>query len=272
VEEDPGTAAPPAPTTTSPTAGQPAPTAARRTHHSGHSAYQTNPQYPDDATNDSTTPILPISVTLRSPGLSKRDVPFLPGNIFCPESGADITSGAAGSDVFFYSDATADDPDIPDDPVLVWRRALEVTDTNENSTFSEDPFKVLAKSANLQSCKTLSIPIPDYDTTPIIAWYDLEDPALLDAAIEGYVPFPPAVTLGPNGQPVMTAPSPNPNSGPKPVYARYCTIAQPFSSLMCLKGTSLRNFDGYASYLSFTQPSEPILTSSFRPFHSLVLH
>ncbi|KAJ7502451.1 hypothetical protein B0H11DRAFT_1712411, partial [Mycena galericulata] len=92
----------------------------------------------------------------------------------------------------------------------------------------EDPFQIL-ESASLRSCSNIAIPIPDYDTTPIISYYDLEDPASLSPAMGSWSPTVP-VNLGntQNGEPYLSLPS---GGGNKVVYAREHPYEVSMSSL-----------------------------------------
>lgn len=180
-------------------------------HRSSHPAYA---EYEGDGRLD--PPSVPISVmTAQSSRISKR-VPFLPGNLFCPTVGTSITGTDVGSDCFCYSDATEfdPDPDDDDDGPLVSSKRSSISD---NATFSDGPFHVL-NVAKMISCKGRTIAIPPYQNTPIIAYYDLENPGSLDPTMGSWVPSVP-VDLGnkQNGIPYLTLPQ---GEGPKTIYAR----------------------------------------------------
>ncbi|GJJ07068.1 hypothetical protein Clacol_001267 [Clathrus columnatus] len=134
-----------------------------------------------------------------TPGIVKRSsVPFLPGSLFCPEAGDEITSSLNGTDCACYDDDAANDPIFGSGALS--RRTLSEFD---NST---DPLHILANTASkLRSCPGKSIPIPAWDTTPIIAYYDLQNPTTLDPTYGQWIPMVP-VNLGTNkkGQPFMT--------------------------------------------------------------------
>lgn len=137
----------------------------------------------------------------------KRDaVPFLPGNLFCPEAGNDITSSENGTDCTCYDDYEANDPFGTG--VLTRRNLFE------NDTIS-GPLRVLATDSNLRTCPFISIPIPAYQNTPIVAYYDLANPTTLNPVYGPYTPTVP-VNLGANnaGRPYMVI------EGNKVVYAR----------------------------------------------------
>jgi hypothetical protein len=180
-------------------------------HRSSHSAYA---EYEGDGWVD--PPSVPISVmTAQSSRISKR-VPFLPGNLFCPTVGTSITGTDAGSDCFCYSDATEFDPDPDDDsdgPLVSSKRSS----ISDNATFSDGQFHVL-DSAKMFRCNGRTIAIPAYQSTPIIAYYDLDNPASLDPTMGSWVPSVP-VDLGnkQNGIPYLTLPQ---GRGTKTIYAR----------------------------------------------------
>lgn len=145
-----------------------------------------------------------------SPTLLKRaGVPFLPGNLFCPETGTDITNSTNGTDCSCYDDSSANDPSGPGSLILSQQLAFSVN----NSGISK-PLHILTESS-LRTCPNVDIPIPSYSTTPVVAYYDLADPTGLDPTYAGYVPGVP-VNLGTNanGQPFMVI------QGGKVVYAR----------------------------------------------------
>lgn len=141
-------------------------------------------------------------------GIMKRDaVPFLPGNLFCPEAGDDITSSLNGTDCTFYDDDEANDPFGTG---VLSRRAV----FDDEDTLSI-PFRELASDSTLRTCSNITIPIPSYQNTPIIAYYDLANPATLDPTFGPWTHAVP-VNLGanPTGRPYMVI------EGNKVVYAR----------------------------------------------------
>lgn len=156
--------------------------------------------------------------TLSSPNpsaLAKRaGVPFLPGNLFCPQSGTDITGNTDGSDCYCYSDATENDPEGES---AFTKRHLESAYLSGQSELNH--LHILAsRESSLNTCDNFDIPIPAYASTPIISYYDLDNPASLDPTFGSYVPSVP-VNLGnkKNGQPYLTLPS---GGGAKTIYAR----------------------------------------------------
>ncbi|KAJ7062148.1 glycosyl hydrolases family 18-domain-containing protein [Mycena amicta] len=177
-----------------------------RSPYPAYSAYET-------ATNDwATPPSLPVDVANST--LAKRDgVPFLPGNLFCPATGTDITSDATGGDCVCYSDADID----PISNEFIVAKREEVSERDLNSTFGDNPFKIL-RSVKLQQC-AINIQMPGYDSTPIVAYYDLDNPGILDPTFESYVPSVPVnlgTKTGANGLPYLSIPSGN---GNKNIYA-----------------------------------------------------
>ncbi|KAJ7140504.1 hypothetical protein C8R43DRAFT_892711, partial [Mycena crocata] len=112
----------------------------------------------------------------------------------------------------------------------VYEEPRSIPDLNENATFSSDPFHIL-ETADLASCSNpkIGIPIPDYDKTPIISYYDLENPASLDPTMGSWSPTVP-VNLGntKNGEPYLSLPS---GKGAKTVYAREHPYEASMSSL-----------------------------------------
>jgi hypothetical protein len=84
----------------------------------------------------------------------RAGVPFLPGNLFCPEVTTSIQGTTAGSDCIIYDDAD-DDVDLGN-----LKRSLEL-DSGVNS--SNTPFKQLDRAPVLVTCPGVSISIPDYD-------------------------------------------------------------------------------------------------------------
>lgn len=84
----------------------------------------------------------------------RAGVPFLPGNLFCPEVDTSIQGTTNGSDCIIYDDA--------DDGVELGnlKRSLDFGDyLNSSNT----PFKQLDRAPVLLSCPGVSISIPDYD-------------------------------------------------------------------------------------------------------------
>ncbi|KAJ7062137.1 hypothetical protein C8F01DRAFT_1368794 [Mycena amicta] len=192
-----------------------------RSPYPAYSAYET-------ASNDwATPPSLPVDVVLSNANstLAKRDgVPFLPGNLFCPATGTDITSDATGGDCICYSDADID----PISEEFIVAKREEGSDRDLNSTFGDNPFKIL-RSVKLQQCNIV-IQMPVYDSTPIIAYFDLDNPGILDPTFESYVPSVPVNlgTRGPDGLPYLSLPSGN---GNKAVYAREHPYDESLSAL-----------------------------------------
>ncbi|KAJ7807344.1 hypothetical protein B0H14DRAFT_3091266 [Mycena olivaceomarginata] len=173
-------------------------------------------------------PALPVRVENPEPSkISKRGVPFLPGNLFCPEVGTDIVSSDDASDCICYSDAEDNDPE----GASISSRSIlepEFASNFDNTTFSSSPFHVL-REAQLQRCPNLEVPIPAYDNTPIISYYDLHDPASLNPTVSSWSPTVP-VNLGTtnHGEPYLSVPS---GRGHKTVYAREHPYEASMSSL-----------------------------------------
>lgn len=143
-------------------------------------------------------------------GFIKRDaVPFLPGNLFCPEAGDDITSSINGTDCTCYDDDEANDPFGTG---VLSRRALLLDDDEDTLSI---PFRELASESTLRTCPSITIPIPSNQNTPIIAYYDLANPTILDPTFGPWSPTVP-VNLGANlaGRPYLVI------EGNKVVYAR----------------------------------------------------
>ncbi|KAJ7467040.1 hypothetical protein FB451DRAFT_1340516 [Mycena latifolia] len=106
-------------------------------------------------------------------------------------------------------------------------QAVDPGTPHENVTFSEDPFHTL-DIAKLASCKAdkIAVTIPDYEKTPIISYYDLEDPVSLSPTMGSWSPTVPVnLGLNANGEPYMSLPSGGAN---KIIYARsypfYCPL------------------------------------------------
>ncbi|PPR04933.1 hypothetical protein CVT24_007314 [Panaeolus cyanescens] len=127
----------------------------------------------------------------------RAGVPFLPGNLFCPQDNTGIQGTTDGSDCLFYDDANADF-----NMGLLTRRSLEFnaesylgsTGNNSDSTLH---FKQLDRNPVLTTCPGVTINVPDYNQCPISAYYDLENPTTLDPTFGSWVPKVP-VDLGTN--------------------------------------------------------------------------
>ncbi|KAF7316287.1 Chitin-binding type-1 domain-containing protein [Mycena indigotica] len=163
-------------------------------------------------------PTLPVASNLTERLEKRGGVPFLPGNLFCPDAGTDITGTDAGSDCYCYSDA-GNDP--INNALITAKRSVaidqELVLNGPKNTSFIDGLKVL-RSVSLESCSSISIPIPGYDKTPIISYYDLDNPAALNPTMGSWSPQVP-VNLGnkKNGEPYLTIPS---GGGNKNIYAR----------------------------------------------------
>ncbi|KAK6987473.1 chitin-binding type-1 domain-containing protein [Favolaschia claudopus] len=185
-------------------------------HRSPYSAYTA---YENVTQKWITPPTLPIEVRPELSRISKRGVPFLPGNLFCPDVGSKIVSSDDASDCMFYSDADDNDPEGPS---ILSRSVLkpEIESDFDNTT-SSGPFHVFASRASREAgmwrCKDLDVPIPVYGDTPIIAYYDLANPASLDPTVIDHIPVP--VNLGrmPNGERYLSVPK---GHGNTIIYAR----------------------------------------------------
>lgn len=134
-----------------------------------------------------------------SSGIVKR---FLPGNLFCPQVDNEVTSSQNGTDCSCYDDNEANEPFD-----TLTRRAMD------NDTTSI-PLHMLSSESSLKTCPNIKVPIPTYQKTPIVAYYDLANPTGLDPTYSSYTPTIP-INLGTNGQgrPFMAL-------GGVPVYAR----------------------------------------------------
>ncbi|CAK5268570.1 unnamed protein product [Mycena citricolor] len=166
--------------------------------------------------------------------LSKRGgVPFLPGNLFCPAVGTSIASSDDGSDCLCYSDAP--DGDDEDGSYTYPRRSISNMTEVDLDTLAEvfgfgpnSPFHVL-DVAKLTSCTGKSVSIPSYDNTPIISYYDLENPASLDPTMGSWSPAVPInLGLNANNEPYLSLPS---GKGNKVIYAREHPYEESMSAL-----------------------------------------
>ncbi|KAF9559713.1 hypothetical protein CPC08DRAFT_505392 [Agrocybe pediades] len=130
--------------------------------------------------------------------ISRRAVPFLPGALFCPATGADIADSPNGSKQCFISQADLDPNQIEDRLArradLYFDRDILAPFTNTTTHSAHSPFHVL-EEAKLAVCPDLKLPIPTYSSVPISAYFDLAFPGELTGDIEAYTPDPP-VALG----------------------------------------------------------------------------
>jgi hypothetical protein len=92
---------------------------------------------------------------------SRAGVPFLPGNLFCPEVTTSIQGSTNGSDCIIYDDAN-DDVSLDN-----LRRSLELDfmarDTPTVLNSSNTPFKQLLRAPALQTCPGVRVSIPSYN-------------------------------------------------------------------------------------------------------------
>ena len=89
----------------------------------------------------------------------RAGVPFLPGNLFCPEVGTSIQNTTAGSDCIIYDDAD-DDVDLGN-----LKRSFGLNDYLTAVNSSDTPFKQLERTSRLSTCPGVLITIPEYDQT-----------------------------------------------------------------------------------------------------------
>ena len=89
----------------------------------------------------------------------RAGVPFLPGNLFCPEVTTSIQGTADGSDCIIYDDAN-DDVDLGN---LKRSLDLDFEDYLTAVNSSNSPFKQLDRAPVLTTCPGVSISIPNYD-------------------------------------------------------------------------------------------------------------
>ena len=85
----------------------------------------------------------------------RAGVPFLPGNLFCPEVTTSIQGTTAGSDCIIYDDADAG-VDLGN-----LKRSLDFGDYS--TVVNSSNFKQLDRSPVLTTCPGVSISIPSYD-------------------------------------------------------------------------------------------------------------
>ena len=90
----------------------------------------------------------------REQSLNPRGVPFLPGNLFCPEVTTSIQGTTAGSDCIIYDDADAN-VDLGN-----LRRSLE---SDFATVANSSNFKQLDRAPVLTTCPGISISIPNYN-------------------------------------------------------------------------------------------------------------
>ncbi|EPS92980.1 hypothetical protein FOMPIDRAFT_1056393 [Fomitopsis schrenkii] len=152
--------------------------------------------------------------------IGKRDtIPYLPGSLFCPVETSDLDqTTSSGEDCICYSDANMDPTNqlidvlarsylVPDDLGVAFANSSSPSTrgTFANGTVSQGPPQILVEKAPLRTCPAISVRIPDYSKTNIIAYYDHDDPGTLDPTVSSYTQLP--LNLGgklvtQNGQPV----------------------------------------------------------------------
>ncbi|KAH9919518.1 uncharacterized protein B0H18DRAFT_1122441 [Fomitopsis serialis] len=159
--------------------------------------------------------------------LGRRDtIPYLPGSLFCPEESSDLDqTNSLGQDCICYSDTDMDPTgqliDVlarrylsPDDAKAMYANTSFI---NKRSNISTHPVS-LAKYAKLQTCD-ISVSVPEYASTNIIAYYDHENPGTLSPTMGSYTQLP--LNLGGN---LVTATGKN-------IYAREHVYEMSLSSL-----------------------------------------
>ncbi|KAF8164160.1 hypothetical protein K438DRAFT_1984862 [Mycena galopus ATCC 62051] len=125
--------------------------------------------------------------------LNKRDVPFLPGNLFCPATDSDIASTAVNCDPYAGDATPLSRRHIAEEP----RSLREEDSIPETIRSGEDPDEGhwLSKRAStpptLKTCPGFTIPIPAFASLFVNAYYDLASPATLNGNINGYANMPP---------------------------------------------------------------------------------
>ena len=138
----------------------------------------------------------------------RAGVPFLPGNLFCPAVGSDISGTPSGSKICqIYASLgsgntgqTADalnrrDEDINGLPLATERDNIPVLNREANFTgglhsfsLAESTLKVCGSSQNPAS--QINIPVAGYATTQVQAYFDLAHPGELDPGYDRRVMAP----------------------------------------------------------------------------------
>ncbi|KAJ6484674.1 hypothetical protein C8R45DRAFT_1214705 [Mycena sanguinolenta] len=144
-------------------------------------------------------------------GLNSRDVPFLPGSLFCPATDSEITSTITNCDPYAGDATPLSRRDILDERLLIRGEysipAVNETKARANLSEEEAVRHLLAQRAEalgtLMTCPTFTIPIPPYASIPLNAYYDLANPASLDGSIRGYANAPPYYTKVSGGRPSL---------------------------------------------------------------------
>ncbi|KZT42303.1 hypothetical protein SISSUDRAFT_1058666 [Sistotremastrum suecicum HHB10207 ss-3] len=121
--------------------------------------------------------------------LDKRGkVPFLPGNLFCPNTGKNV--GLNNTDYDPYSDlddVTLEDAymrrDLPDDSLIA-----NLTDIAESLA---GPSSKLVSPVSLRTvasavCPKIKITLPNYDSTTVLGYWDLANPGSFDNKVALY--------------------------------------------------------------------------------------
>ncbi|KZT36396.1 hypothetical protein SISSUDRAFT_1120964 [Sistotremastrum suecicum HHB10207 ss-3] len=130
-------------------------------------------------------------------GLEKRGgVPFLPGNLFCPNTGKNVGLGNVDYDPYSdINDNTLEDAymrkkraDTGESALAL--SALEDTTNPLESSGSAHITPVSLRTVTAQSCN-LQITLPAYDTTTIQGYYDFANAGSWDAVYKLYKPDPP---------------------------------------------------------------------------------
>ncbi|KAK7014298.1 chitin-binding type-1 domain-containing protein [Favolaschia claudopus] len=140
------------------------------------------------------------TLIIGSSQISKRGVPFLPGNLLCPEVGNQIGSTPTSLDCDPYSDSEDDSDD--DDDATSLKRTI-------SGTFSTDLFHILAKANSIMKTCKKSIAIPNHQSTTISGYYDLASPTTLDPVVGDGVPLQ-----------TLSVPASSGGDGTRTVYAR----------------------------------------------------
>ncbi|KAJ7762137.1 hypothetical protein B0H16DRAFT_1455758 [Mycena metata] len=134
-----------------------------------------------------------------TPDLNKRDIPFLPGNLFCPATDSDIGSTATNCDPYAGDSNALSQRDVLDEHLFA-REAHSVPLSNETRRRNDHAAEVHRLS---------KLPIAVFDSLKVNAYYDLASPAILDGAIHAYANMPPYYSVktlrSSNGAPAMIA-------------------------------------------------------------------
>ncbi|KAJ7779316.1 hypothetical protein DFH07DRAFT_794677 [Mycena maculata] len=137
--------------------------------------------------------------------LNKRDVPFLPGNLFCPATDNDITGTAISCDPY-AGDAT---PLSRRDNVDEHHFVREEDSVPEAKHSDEDPdeghwlSKRAAAPPTVKSCVGFTIPVAPFTSLSINGYYDLATPSTLSGNIRGWANMPPYYTSTAGGAPSL---------------------------------------------------------------------